>query len=81
MSPHMKVYGHLSQIGELAKIHDALITLSALKLKLYIQSIGFMMPLEHLIEIKCQNAWMPQASDDANQPVDGSNLDSAVMCL
>lgn len=62
--------------GGWAKIHEALITLSVVKLKFYIQSIGFMMPLQHLIEIKCQNAWMPSASHDANQAVDDSNLDS-----
>lgn len=49
-----------------AEIHDGLITLSVVKLKLYIQSIGFMTPLQHLIEIKCQNAWLPRASNDAN---------------
>lgn len=37
-------------------MHDDLITLSVIKLKLCIQSIGFMMPLQRLIEIKCQNA-------------------------
>lgn len=42
-------------VGGLAEIHEALITLSVVKLELYIQSIGFMTPLEHLIEIKCQN--------------------------
>lgn len=62
--------------GGWAKIHDGLITLSVVKLKLYIQSIGFMMPLQHLIEIKCQNAWWPWASSDGNQALDESNLDS-----
>lgn len=61
--------------GGWAKIHDGLITLSVVKLKLYIQSIGFMMPLQYLIEIKCQNAWWPWASSDGNQAVDDSNLD------
>ena len=33
------------------EIHEGPITFSLVKLKLYVQSIGFMMPLQYLIEI------------------------------
>lgn len=60
-SPPADVPSHEStrpfkSVGGLAEIHEALITLSVVKLELDIQSIGFTTPLEHLIEIKCQNA-------------------------
>lgn len=42
--------------GRCGKIHGGPITLSIVKFKLYIQSICLMMPSQHLIEIKCQNA-------------------------
>lgn len=62
--------------GRWTEIHDGLVTLSVVKLKLHIQSVGFMMSFKHLIEIKCQNAWWPWASFDGNQEVDDPNLDS-----